>query len=68
MRMRSVPGPSIGLLSISTVPEVGCCRPAIKCSSVDLPHPEGPTMQRNSPGFTFRLMLSSASSSDPFVL
>src|SRR5262245_59083053 len=29
-------------------------------SSVDLPQPDGPTMQRNSPALTSRLMVSSA--------
>ncbi len=49
-------------------PRSGGCRPAIKCSNVDLPQPEGPTMQRNSPGFTSRLMLSSASKRSPDVV
>src|SRR5271165_6226878 len=68
IRIRSVPGPCTGLPSISTVPDVGCCSPAIKCKRVDLPQPEGPTMQRNSPALTYRLIRSSASRGDPLVL
>src|SRR5579864_630311 len=36
--------------SIDTLPLVWRSRPARMRSSVDLPQPEGPTMQRNSPG------------------
>src|SRR6266480_1638979 len=67
--MRSVPGPSIRLSSTRTCPAVGCCSPAITCNRVDFPQPEGPTMQRNSPGFTLRSIPSSASNRDePFAL
>ncbi len=33
----------------STRPEVGCSKPAIIFSVVVLPHPEGPSMAKNSP-------------------
>ena len=49
---RSGPGPVTGLPSISTVPEVcGNCgsRPAIIRITVDLPQPEGPRIDTNSP-------------------
>ncbi len=39
-----------------------------QCSSVDLPQPDGPTMQKNSPGVTCRLMLSSASRRSPLCV
>src|SRR5262249_42000744 len=42
------------------VPLVSCASPARMRSSVDFPQPEGPTMQRNSPGATCRSMSSSA--------
>src|SRR5262245_22557034 len=42
------------------VPLVSCASPARMRSRVDFPQPEGPTMQRNSPGATFRSMSSSA--------
>ena len=56
-----MPGSFTTLPSIRISPEVAGCKPAIKWSRVDLPQPEGPTMQRNSPGLTFRLMSSKAS-------
>ena len=43
----------------------GLIRPAIKDSSVDFPHPLGPTMLKNSPFFTEKLILHNASIS-PF--
>ena len=45
-----------GMPSTRIWPEVCDCRPAIRCSRVDFPHPDGPTMQTNSPGRTCRLM------------
>ena len=53
-------GPIDRLVIHQHLPEVCWCKPAIRCSSVDLPQPDGPTMQRNSPGLTLRLMLSRA--------
>jgi len=46
--------------STSTRPWVGAIRPAAICSSVDLPHPDGPTIDRNSPCLTEKLMSASA--------
>src|SRR4051794_5613229 len=50
--LRSDPGSPTGLPMTSTVPSVaGWCgrRPAINRSTVDLPQPDGPRMQMNSP-------------------
>ena len=38
-----------------TVPLVGLSRVPIRCSSVDLPDPDGPTMAASSPAATARL-------------
>src|SRR5690348_2759295 len=46
--------------AISTVPLVGRSRPPMTFSSVDLPEPEGPIRQTNSPGRTSRLTFTSA--------
>ena len=43
-----------------TSPEVGCSRPAARESSVDLPQPEAPIRQVNSPGGTSSEIWSSA--------
>src|SRR5215472_2470066 len=67
MRMRLVDGPSTILSSTLTLPEVGRCNPVMMCSNVDLPQPEGPTMQRNSPVRTFRSIPSRASRRSPLV-
>src|SRR4030095_1456862 len=42
-------GPSIGFPHISASPAVGCSKPAMMRSSVDLPQPEAPIRQTNSP-------------------
>src|SRR3954471_9090721 len=42
------------VVRISRVPALGRSRPAAMRSSVDLPQPEGPTRQTNSPGSTVR--------------
>src|SRR5438876_8013412 len=42
-------GPSIGLPHISASPAVGCSKPAMMRSNVDLPQPEAPIRQMNSP-------------------
>src|SRR3990170_925500 len=65
MRMWPLWGTSMGCPSAQMVPEVGRSSPAIKLSTVDLPHPDGPTMQRNSPSFTARLMFSKATRVPP---
>ncbi len=44
----------------STVPRVGSLRPAIMRSAVDLPQPDGPSSETNSPGHRSRLKRSSA--------
>ena len=44
----------------STRPLLGSANPAIMRSAVDLPHPEGPSRDRNSPGCTSISRLSSA--------
>ncbi|GGU13424.1 hypothetical protein GCM10010178_00770 [Lentzea flava] len=38
--------------SISTVPDDGRSRVPIRCSRVDLPEPDGPTIASNSPALT----------------
>src|SRR5208337_5350443 len=38
--------------TVDTSPEVGCSSPATRESSVDLPQPEAPMRQANSPGAT----------------
>src|SRR5436190_4351750 len=59
---RSLPAPRTGTPSNSTSPPEARSKPARILSSVDLPQPEGPTRQTNSPGATSRSMPSSASS------
>src|SRR5690606_34654538 len=49
---RSMPGLSMGLPSTSTRPAEAGVKPAITLSTVDLPQPEGPMMETNSPGST----------------
>jgi hypothetical protein len=46
--------------AISISPVVGWSSPPIRLSKVDLPEPDGPMMETNSPGATWRLMSSSA--------
>ena len=46
---RSGPGPFTALPSTVTAPASGCSRPATRLSSVDLPQPDGPSRQMNSP-------------------
>ncbi len=58
---RSGAGPGIGLPHISASPAVGCSKPATMRSSVDLPQPEAPIRQTNSPLRTERLASRSAS-------
>ena len=42
------------------VPEVGATKPAIMRSVVDLPHPDGPKSEKNSPSRTWRSMPDTA--------
>src|SRR6476620_5061690 len=53
-------GPSIGLPHISASPSVGCSKPAMMRSKVDLPQPEAPIRQMNSPLRMARLASASA--------
>src|SRR4051794_39606373 len=46
---RSGPGPGTGLPHISSTPSVAVSKPPTMRSSVDLPQPEGPIRQMNSP-------------------
>src|SRR5688572_666351 len=47
---RSVCGRVTGTPRMAMRPALGARRPASSITSVDLPQPEGPTMDRNSPG------------------
>src|SRR6478735_3818922 len=53
-------GPSIGLPHISASPRDGCSKPAMIRSRVDLPQPEAPIRQTNSPLRILRLASLSA--------
>src|SRR2546421_3199000 len=65
---RSAPGSLSGFPSIKTSPSLGWIRPAAMLSRVDLPQPEGPTMQANCPSGTVREVRSRARTSrDPVV-
>ena len=50
-----------GVPSRKTFPSDGFSSPQIKESNVDLPHPDGPTTARNSPGATVNDILESVS-------
>lgn len=58
---RSVSALLTGRPPMQSVPEVGKSRPAMMRSSVLLPHPLGPTMERNSPGWMSMEVGTSAS-------
>src|ERR1051326_227730 len=66
--MRSLPGPDTGLPLARIWPLPGKSSPAIRLSSVLLPHPDGPTRQTNSPSCTLSDTLSSACTSPLEVL
>src|SRR5258708_7747424 len=51
-------GPDTGVPLTNTSPTAGLRKPAMMFSRVDLPQPEGPTMQTNSPRTTSKSMLS----------
>ncbi|CFP57268.1 Uncharacterised protein [Bordetella pertussis] len=53
-------GPSMACPRSSATPAEGLSRPAATLSRVDLPQPEGPSMDRNSPSATVVLNPSSA--------
>src|SRR5215469_6687154 len=58
---RSGPGPVIGRPHISAWPRVTVSKPATMRSKVDLPHPEAPIRQTNSPGRTRKFASRKAS-------
>src|SRR5207244_1414909 len=63
---RSLPGPTIGLPCEETSPVVGSSKPATMRRSVDLPQPEAPIRQTNSPAAMVASTRASASiSSSP---
>src|SRR5688572_5459324 len=51
-----------------TLPRVGSLKPAMMRSAVDLPQPDGPSSERNSPSRTSRSKLSSATTPLPNTL
>src|SRR3954467_10533575 len=65
---RSLPGPVMGAPRTRTSPEVGVSKPAMMRSSVDLPQPEAPIRQTNSPLSIFRLALRKASTGSLFTV
>src|SRR4051794_34014614 len=63
---RSLPGPVIGFPLTSTSPVVGSSKPATMRSRVDLPQPDAPIRQTNSPSSMVRSTRARASiSSSP---
>src|SRR5215813_9687874 len=58
---RSLPGPVTGLPWTVTSPLVGSSKPATMRSKVDLPHPDAPIRQTNSPHAMVRSTRASAS-------
>src|SRR5215212_2983458 len=62
---RSGAGPSIGRSHIRALPRVALSKPATMRSNVDLPQPEAPIRQTNSPLFTFRFASRRASMRSP---
>src|ERR1700743_456422 len=59
------PGPEIGMPHIRLSPLVACSKPAAMRSSVDLPQPEAPIRQMNSPLRTRKFAPRSASIEPP---
>jgi hypothetical protein len=64
-KIRRGSGPFTGCPSMSTFPLVCFKNPPTIFSSVDLPHPDGPRMQTNSPSRASRSMFSSTLTSLP---
>src|SRR5882724_11318998 len=60
------PGPDIGMPHIKASPWVAASKPAAMRSNVDLPQPDAPIRQMNSPFLTRRLAPRSASIDRPF--
>src|SRR5215510_738004 len=54
------PAPFPPIPATCVLPSAGVRSPAMTFSIVDLPQPEGPTMETNSPSFTVRLTRSRA--------
>src|SRR6185295_5893377 len=61
----SLRGPAIGVPLSNACPPLACISPARIFSSVDLPHPDGPTIDMNSPSATVQSMSSSAVTPPP---
>ena len=57
------PGRAPAVPSTSTAPAVGATKPATTCSSVDLPHPDGPSTATSEPAATSRSIPSRATTS-----
>src|SRR5271169_5418081 len=60
--------PARGTSKTETDPWLGAINPAARLSSVDLPHPLGPTTDTNEPAATSRLILCSATYCAKFLL
>src|SRR5215470_20228185 len=60
--------PATRLPSMLTEPAVGTISPAMISSSVDLPQPDGPTTEKNSPAVSSRLNGPSACTAGPPVV
>src|SRR5580692_9261052 len=60
--------PARGWSKTETDPPLGAINPAARLSSVDLPHPLGPTTETNEPAATSRLTLCSAAYCAKFLL
>src|SRR5215470_7459509 len=54
------PAPLLPMPATCVLPSAGGRSPAMTLSMVDLPQPDGPTMETNSPSLTVRLTRSSA--------
>src|SRR4030081_2965332 len=63
---RLASGPEIGTPHITTSPRVAVSKPAAMRNSVDLPQPDAPIRQMNSPFLTRRLAPRNASIDRPF--
>src|SRR6201998_4409627 len=59
--------PTASAPPIRISPSSGCSNPATSRSVVVLPHPEGPSREKNAPLATVRSMLSTATSLNFFV-
>ena len=57
----------MGMPSMRMLPSSGWSRPLKRESRVDLPHPDGPTTARNSPGFIKKETSESAGVSPSMV-